>query len=84
MITVVQCAFCIHLRYEGRKHFCEAFPKGIPDDITHGLRDHRLPYPGDHGIRFELKPGIPASWLGDLPEEESAKDSPEKELVRAS
>ncbi|MGI8335781.1 hypothetical protein ACRYCC_38030 [Actinomadura scrupuli] len=37
--------------------FCEAFPDGIPDDIDLGGFDHRLPYPGDHGVRFEFESG---------------------------
>ena len=31
---------------------CAAFPKGIPDGIFLGTIDHRLPYPGDMGIRW--------------------------------
>ena len=57
------CFACKHLRSgfdpeapEG-KPFCEAFPDGIPDDIFYGAVDHRKPHEGDHGVRFELKPG---------------------------
>ena len=33
---------------------CEAFPSGIPDEINRVGFDHREPYEGDGGIRFEL------------------------------
>jgi hypothetical protein len=45
-----QCVYCRHLT-AGRK--CAAFPDGIPDEIEYNWVDHREPYPGDHGIRFE-------------------------------
>ena len=37
--------------------FCEAFPKAIPDAILNNGFDHRKPFPGDNGIRFEFQPG---------------------------
>lgn len=32
---------------------CEAFLKGIPEEILTGEFDHTEPYPNDNGIRFE-------------------------------
>ena len=46
------CIRCRHWRLlEGRT--CDAFPDGIPPEIWIGENEHRNPYPGDHGIRFE-------------------------------
>lgn len=50
---------------------CEAFPDGIPDDVLYGLHDHRVPYPGDQGVRFVLRPTAGAE--ADLAAYEEAK-----------
>lgn len=46
------CHLCRHLSTEGGMR-CAAFPGGIPWEIQAGEWDHRLPHPGDRGIRYE-------------------------------
>jgi hypothetical protein len=54
------CVVCRHRT--PRLPTCGAFPDGIPDEIYFDYFDHRQPYAGDGGVRFE-----PAS---DVSEEE--------------
>ena len=62
-ITQSQCFACKHVRFVGDRltQQCDAFPVRIPDEIfglnPERMPDHRLPYDGDHGIRFEPLPG---------------------------
>ena len=36
---------------------CDAFPDGIPKEISTGRHDHLKPFKGDNGIRFERDEG---------------------------
>lgn len=50
---------CLGCKWKSKKgNICDAFPAGIPDPIQWGEFDHRNEYPGDHGIRFEARPGV--------------------------
>ena len=46
------CSYCTHV-IPGPERTCAAFPGGIPLEIWLGENDHRSPYEGDLGLRFE-------------------------------
>tara|TARA_R110000737_G_scaffold348421_1_gene382192 strand:+ start:852 stop:1070 length:219 start_codon:yes stop_codon:yes gene_type:complete len=51
-----QCIACIHYNSDDVvKYSCKAFPDRIPDEILEGEHDHKEPFKGDHGIRFEQR-----------------------------
>lgn len=47
------CIACVHRHGAD----CTAFPDGIPEEILFEGFDHREPYPGDNGVRFEVRAG---------------------------
>jgi antitoxin component HigA of HigAB toxin-antitoxin module len=62
-----QCSRCKHhiVSKPGELPNCKAFPTQIPLSLLRNQHDHRKPYPGDHGIRFEP---IEAWWVREWPE----------------
>ena len=48
------CLACKRLR---SANTCDAYPDGIPGRILFEHFDHRLPYPGDRGTRFDVACG---------------------------
>lgn len=44
---------CLTCRHLGPDWTCTAFRDGIPGPIIAGENDHREPYPGDSGVRYE-------------------------------
>ena len=55
MTNTPQCFECVHLDRSASFNpiRCPAFPDGVPVPIQMNKHDHRKPYLGDHGIRFE-------------------------------
>jgi len=54
LVAFSSCLLCKHFYNDIKeKNACKAFKKGIPDIIFLGENDHKKPYPGDNGIRFE-------------------------------
>ncbi len=49
------CFDCIHFRKDDPGMTCDAYPKGIPEEIALKGNNHTKPNPGDNGIRFEEK-----------------------------
>lgn len=52
-VEVSQCLKCRHLSEPGGA--CKAFPDGIPYEIRANHHDHRQPYEGDQGVRWQAR-----------------------------
>jgi hypothetical protein len=52
-----QCLYCRHLD-QATRTTCRAFPRGIPDAFMANAADHRQPWRGDRGVRFEPRPDV--------------------------
>jgi len=63
-----QCVWCRHRSDGGRS--CRAYPDGIPEAITTNRHDHRDPFDGDDGVRFEPEI-IEIEFVGLDPEPEA-------------
>lgn len=50
-LRVSQCTFCAHRSPDGTR--CKAYPRGIPVEILFNEHDHRQPFHGDNGIRYQ-------------------------------
>jgi len=55
MEIIIACLYCIHFNENSELPKCEAFPKGIPEEVWSGKNDHTKFIEGDGGILFELK-----------------------------
>ena len=62
------CYFCAHFRglEPWNRWSCDAYPEQVPAEITDEYADHRLPFLGDNGIRFEAASADGAEYVADL------------------
>jgi hypothetical protein len=51
------CVSCTRFRRAALGLTCDAYPAGIPEGIYMNKVDHRVPQPGDRGLRYDPEPG---------------------------
>lgn len=65
-LIMTQCVLCKNREHTENPQGCKAFPDGIPQVIIDNKADHRLPFEGDHGIRFEPRQEVAAALLNNV------------------
>jgi hypothetical protein len=65
-VVVSQCRLCRHAALGPAGAACKAFPSHIPDEILQNEADHRLPFEGDDGVRFEPRPDVHPALLANV------------------
>lgn len=64
------CGGCTHLTRNNDRPLadpkCGAFPEGIPTPILLSQADHRQPFEGDKGIRFDPQNAAAAKYAENL------------------
>lgn len=65
-VVLTQCVYCRHLAPSTLGFGCKAYPGGVPDEIVTNSADHRQPFDGDDGVRFQPRPDVPALILRNL------------------
>ena len=65
-VVVSQCLLCRHYAGDNFAAACKAFPSSVPLEILTNDADHRRPFEGDDGVRFEPRPDAPGPVLATL------------------
>ena len=79
MLLPFMCLICSRFGFDEERvlQVCEAFPDGIPWAIVETAYDHRLPWPGDHAVRFKPAPEATPTQLAHLELTDEVDTSPE-------
>ena len=86
-MTTIAMPICLGCRHYDRTApgpgiRCAAFPDGVPDEIFSSEADHREPFDGDRGIRFDPIDDEAVAYAemlfspepDELPQEDSAEE----------